>query len=189
MKKYTKQYINGEWREGKGEELFNYNPYTGELLYSYHASSKDDVDDAYEAAKKAQSDWESTSPEQKKSFLIKLASIFTEMQDEIATCSVNEGGKVLSLAQFEAGECIIAIEEAIRYTSMPNGTIYPSNCPGKDVFSYREAKGVVGVISPWNMPFILASRIIFPAIACGNTVVLKPSSDTPASAFLIAEAF
>ena len=189
MKSYNKQYIGGEWREGKGEQLANHNPYTERLLYSYRAASREDVNDAYEAAQAAQAEWSVTTPAQRQNHLKKLIPVFEEMRDELTACSLEEGGKVPAIAQNETNECITAVEDCLHYPSMLNGTLFQSNRPGKDVIAYREAKGVVGVISPWNMPFVLATRNVMPALACGNTVVLKPSSDTPASAFVLAEAF
>jgi aldehyde dehydrogenase (NAD+) len=69
------------------------------------------------------------------------------------------------------------------------GQILPSNLPGKENYVFRQPKGVIAVIAPWNVPLVLAMRSVVPAIATGNTVVCKPASDTPASAFLIAELF
>ena len=189
MKAYTKQYINGEWREGRGEEMSNYNPYTGELLYTYKAASKEDVDDAYQAAKAAQVEWAKTTPAQKQQALRLLIPAFQSLADDFCAASLEEGGKSINSAKNEAFGCANAVESALQYTTMLNGSIIPSNKPGKENLIYRFPKGVVGIISPWNVPFGLAMRYIMPALACGNAVVLKPSSDTPASALLIAEAF
>ena len=190
MKEYNKLYINGEWREGHGEEQYNYNPYDGELLYSYKSATKEDVDDAFEAAKEAQLFWNEISPEQRRQHLKKLIPVLEKMQDEIQECTLKEGGKVLSIGLREHAGCMAALENSLNYTSMLEGTLYQSfKFPGKDVLSYKDAKGVIGIVSPWNMPLALSTRLLFPALACGNTVVLKPSSDTPAIALLLAEAF
>ena len=189
MKKYTKQYIGGTWREGRGKELSNYNPYTGELLYTYHGANAEDVDDAYRAAEAAAKEWALTTPSQRIQMMKKLIPAFESLREDIAACDTEEGGKIARMAGNKALGIIAAVEESLRYPPMINGTIMPSNVPGRESFGYRMPKGVVGIISPWNVPFGLAVRYIMPAIACGNAVVLKPSSDTPASALLIAEAF
>ena len=189
MKAYTHQYINGEWREGGGGELGNYNPYTGELLYTYKAASQADVDDAYAAAREAQIEWAKTTPAQKVEAMQALIPAFQSLADDFSAASLEEGGKSINMAQREAFGCAHSVESSFQFTSMMNGIIMQSNTPGKENFIYRFPKGVVGIISPWNVPFGLAMRYAMPALACGNAVVLKPSSDTPASAFLIAEAF
>ena len=189
MKEYTKQYINGQWREGRGKEMSNYNAYTGELLYKYNGASTEDVDDAYRAAEVAAAEWSVTTPAQRVQMLKKLIPAFESLKDDIIACDVAEGGKNIRQASNTPLGLIGTVEESLRYPPMINGTIMPSNTPGRESFGYRMPKGVVGVISPWNVPFGLAARYAIPAIACGNTVVLKPSSDTPASALIIAEAF
>ena len=189
MKHYTKQFIAGEWREGRGTELANYNPYSGELLYTYKGASQADVDDAYQAAKTAAVEWGATTPAQRVQMMKKLVPAFMELSEDIAAANLEEGGKTIGMARGEVFGLISAIEDSLRYPSMLNGTIMPSDTPGRESFGYRMPKGVISIISPWNLPFGLAVRYIMPAIACGNTVVLKPSSDTPASGLIIAEAF
>ena len=189
MKHYTKQYINGEWREGCGTEMSNYNPYTGELLYTYKGAGTKDIDDAYRSAAAAFEEWAARTPADKIQTMKKLIPAFESLRADIAACEIEEGGKSINMANNSAYGMIAAVEESLRYPPMINGTIMPSNTPGRESFGYRMPKGVVGVISPWNVPFGLAARYIMPALACGNAVVLKPSSDTPATAFIIAEAF
>ena len=189
MKQYTKQYINGEWREGSGREMSNYNPFTGELLYKYKGAGIKDIDDAYRAAQSASAEWAARTPAEKIQTMKKLIPAFESLRADIAACDVEEGGKLIRMAENKASGMIAAVEESLRYPLMVNGTIMPSNTPGRESFGYRMPKGVVGVISPWNVPFGLSARSVMPALACGNAVVLKPSSDTPATAFIIAEAF
>ena len=189
MKAYTKQYIAGKWREGRGKEMSNYNPYTGDLLYTYKGASKEDVDDAYLAAEAAAEEWALTTPMEKIQMMKKLIPAIESLSDDITSCNLEEGGKTISSGSFDAFSMIDAVEDAMRYPPMLTGTIMPSNVSGRECFGFRMPKGVVGIISPWNHPFGLAVRYIMPAIACGNAVVLKPSSDTPGSAMIIAEAF
>jgi aldehyde dehydrogenase (NAD+) len=190
MKEYTQQYINGEWRMGTGNSMLeNRNPYTGEVLYTYRSASRQDVDDAYQAAYEAQKLWKKTSPAEKQAYLERLVQVITEERDNVYYWTCSEGGSIKPKSDFEFFTSIAFVKEAMSFPERMKGTILPSNIPGKENYIYREPKGVIGVIAPWNVPLVLAMRSVLPAIACGNTVVLKPASDTPASAFMIAEFF
>lgn len=190
MEQYTKQYINGEWLEGTGEStLKNYNPYTGDLLYEYRSGSAADVDQAYKAAKKAQPKWEALLPAERRKHLEKLLNVLRDHEQEIRDLLIEEGGSAPSKVDFEVNTSQAIINEGMTFPEHMEGTIIPSNIKDKKNFIIRKPVGVIGVISPWNVPFVLSLRSVIPAIATGNTVVLKPSSDTPASALLIAELF
>ncbi|MCL2391330.1 MAG: aldehyde dehydrogenase family protein [Oscillospiraceae bacterium] len=189
MKQYTKQYIGGQWREGRGKEMSNFNPYTNELLYTYKGANQEDVDDAYKAAQAAQVEWAATTPAHKIQMLKKLIPAFESLREDMIACDTEEGGKSIHIGGVDLNYIIEAIEDAIRYPTMIQGTIMPSNIPGRECYGYKVPKGVIGVISPWNHLFVLAMRYTLPAIACGNAVVLKPSSETPGSAMILAEAF
>lgn len=189
MKEYTKQYIGGEWREGSGAEMVNTNPFTQQAIYTYRAASKKDVDDAYMAAEQAQKLWAATSPAEKQAMLEKLVGAIVEMKDDIYACLVEEAGSTKPKADFEFFTSIEIVKEAMQFPYMMDGKIMPSNIPGKDNYIFKAPKGVIGVIAPWNVPLVLAMRSVIPAIATGNAVVLKPATDTPGSAFLIAEFF
>ncbi|NLY37872.1 MAG: aldehyde dehydrogenase family protein [Firmicutes bacterium] len=190
MREYKYQYIDGQWREGTGSHMLeNRNPYTGELLYTYRSASTADVDAAYAAAARAQKEWAKTSPHEKQGMLEKLAQAVEELREDAYECLITEGGSTRPKADFEVATCIEFIKRAMNFPLMMNGKIMPSNIPGKENFIYREPKGVICVIAPWNVPMLLAMRSVAPAIATGNAVVLKPATDTPGSAFLLAEAF
>lgn len=189
MKKYTKQFIGGEWREGGGQKLPNYNPLTGELLYTYSAATKEDVDDAYAAAAKAQKEWAQTPPAHKKEMMVKLGAAITEMKDELISVMIEEGGSTQPKYMFEYTDSLNVVQDALHYPYMMDGKIMPSNVPGKENYIWRSPKGVICVIAPYNFPILLALRSVIPAVATGNAVVLKPASDTPASAMAIGEFF
>lgn len=190
MKVYDKQYINGQWREGTSEKVMeNRNPYTGELIYSYRAASTQDIDDAYAAAAAAQPAWEQVPPAEKAALLEKLATVIEEMHDDIAAVLIEEGGSAAPKVGFECGTSATIARQAMAFPYVLKGQIIPSDIPGKENYVYKKPKGVIGVIAPWNVPLVLAMRSVVPAVATGNTVVVKPASDTPASAFLIAEFF
>jgi len=187
---YTKQYINGKWVEGTGEStLENKNPYTGEVLYEYKSASAEDVDRAYQAAEKAQKKWTALLPAERGEYLEKLLQAMSDYEEEMRSVLIEEGGSAHSKVEFEVNTIRAFVKEAMTFPEHQEGTIVPSNIPGKKNFVIREPRGVIGVIAPWNVPFVLALRSVLPAIATGNTVVLKPASDTPASALLIAKMF
>lgn len=188
MKTYDKQYINGKWQEGTGESLLeNRNPYTGEVLYTYQSASTADVDQAYQAAQEVQKDWGGLLPSEREAYFDRLLEVMEELKEDTRAVLVEEGGSAANKQAFEL-ETIQAIVREFRGASAHmEGSILPSNVPGKKNLVTREPKGVIGVIAPWNVPFVLALRSVIPALATGNTVVLKPASDTPASAFHIAE--
>ena len=190
MKSYTKQYINGEWREGTSDkEMSNYNPLTNELIYTYQAASKKDVDDAYISALKAQKAWAKTSPAFKFEMLEKLKNVIIEMKSDIIDCLIEEGGSTLPKYMFEYTDTINVVIDSLHYPKMMDGKIMLSNIPGKDNYVYKTPKGVIAVIAPFNFPLLLAMRSVVPAVATGNAVVIKPATDTPAAAFLIGEFF
>lgn len=190
MKAYSQQYIGGEWRTGSGQsELKDINPFTGEVLYAYRSAGKQDVADAYAAAAETQEAWKRTTPQERRNLLEKLVEAIAAAKDDIYACLVEEGGSTKPKADFEFFTSMDIVKETMNFPLMMNGSILPSNIPGKENYIYKAPKGVIGVIAPWNVPLVLALRSVVPAVATGNAVVLKPSSDTPASAFLIASLF
>lgn len=190
MKHYPQQYIAGNWREGSGnKELANINPFTGQEIYRYRSAGVKDIDDAYHAAVQVQKEWARLLPAERQNYLEKLILAIKESEKEIYACLVKEGGSTRPKADFEFFTSIDIVKEAMRFPLMMEGKILPSNIPGKDNYVFKSPKGVITVIAPWNVPLVLAMRSVIPAIATGNAVVLKPSTDTPGSAFLIADFF
>lgn len=190
MRTYDKQFIGGEWREGTSDKLMeNRNPFTGELIYTYRAASTADIDDAYAAAVEAQKAWADVLPAEKAALLEKLAGVIEDMADDIAAVLIEEGGSTAPKVGFECGTSATIARQAMAMPYMMKGQIIPSDIPGKENYVFKRPKGVIGVIAPWNVPLVLAMRSVVPAVATGNAVVLKPASDTPGSAFLIAEFF
>lgn len=190
MKAYDKQFIGGQWREGRGQGfLENLNPYTGELLYSYRPASREDVDDAYAAAKEAQKVWSDYSPSAKVAAMERLLEIMREYRPIMDECLLLEAGCAKPKRDYEAGTSPDFVSYCMAFPKMMQGCIQTSDSPGQTNFVFRKPKGVITVIAPWNVPFILALRSVIPAVAAGNAVVLKPSTETPASAFIIGEMF
>ena len=190
MKEYTKQFINGKWIEGSSNKiLHNINPYTDKVLYEYCSASFDDVNQAFISAHEAFITWSLTPPNKKQALLEQLGAEMIKMKDDIYSCLIEEGGATYNKCDFEYHTTIDIIKQFINYPFVIDGKILLSNTTGRDNYIFKKPKGVIGVIVPWNVPILLAMRSVIPAIAVGNSVVLKPSSETPASAFLIAELF
>ena len=190
MKAYDKQYIDGQWREGRGEHILeDRNPYTGEVLYRYRSASREDVDDAYAAARRAQRKWYALAPSERVDAMERLYQTMKGFADIMDECLLLEDGGTFPKRSYEVGDSIKFIRYFMAFPQMMDGKIQVSDKQGQSNFVFRKPKGVITVIAPWNMPFILALRSVLPAIASGNAVVLKPSSDTPATAFIIAEVF
>lgn len=190
MKAYDKQYIGGVWRSGRGEKILeNRNPYSGELLYTYRSASREDVDDAYRAAKEAQKAWFALPPSERVDALERLRQVMLEYAPVMDECLLLENGAAAPKRAYEVGDSPKFVRYFMSFPLMMEGKIQASDTPGQVNYVFRKPKGVITVIAPWNVPFILALRSVLPAVATGNAVVLKPASDTPASAFIIAEMF
>ncbi len=179
--------INGEWLKG-GAESKNINPSDiTDDLGSMMSASSSQVVDAISAARAAQPAWEAVKLEEKKNLLHAIGQELIDRCDEIGTILSREEGKPFAegrgetfrageFYQYYAAECLRQIGESAA-----------SVRPGVNIDISREAVGVVGLITPWNFPIAIAAWKMGPALAYGNTVVLKPSEVTPATAHLLAE--
>ncbi|MBR2566797.1 MAG: aldehyde dehydrogenase family protein [Paenibacillus sp.] len=191
MGTWTKQYIAGKWVEGSGEKMLeNINPYTGEVIATWRSSSQDDIDQAYESAKKSAEEWSATLPSVKEGVLRQVSSLMDERKEEIIQLLITESGSTRIKAEAEFAAAKRIVDESSSFPFRMKGELLPSNTPGKENRIVREPKGVIGVIGPWNFPLHLCLRSVAPAIALGNGVVIKPASDTPITAgWLIADLF
>ncbi|ALD63155.1 aldehyde dehydrogenase [Arthrobacter sp. LS16] len=184
-------FINGQWVQGtSASTLTSSNPFDDAVLAEIRQASTADVDAAYQAAAEAQSAWAALPPAGRTAVLEKAADYLQANYKDILALLSAESGSAQLKANIELGGTIAAIREAATFPSRVHGKIMPSNFPGKENRVYREPLGVVAVISPWNFPMLLSARSVAPALALGNTVVLKPASDTPLSgALVLAKAF
>ncbi|MDR2378431.1 MAG: aldehyde dehydrogenase family protein [Bifidobacteriaceae bacterium] len=183
---FDKQFIAGEWREGgSAKEAPDIDPYTGQTLTTIRLASRDDVDQAYAAAIEAQREWGEAAPARRAGVIAEAGRILAERQDEIVDWLIHESGSARFKAGFEAGLVAGAapLQAAMPYRA--HGLIKPSDVPATENRVLRQALGVITVISPWNFPFILSMRSVMPALALGNSVVLKPASDTPVTGGLL----
>ena len=169
-----------------GEFLDGINPATAEIYYQVPNSNKKDISVAVSAAQKAFAEWSNTAAEKRFSILNKIADLIDEHADELALAETNDNGKPLWLSKavdikraadnfrfFATGIMHFASES--HFTNDKNAVNY----------TLRQPIGVVGCISPWNLPLYLFTWKIAPALAAGNCVIAKPSEVTPVTAFLL----
>jgi aldehyde dehydrogenase (NAD+) len=176
----AQQYIDGEWRPGTGSwDIIDFNPYDGEKLASITIATVDEIDEAYRAAERAQKQWAETNPYARRAVFEKALQLVQERADEITDVIIAELGGTRLKAGFELHLAQEFLREAIHLSLRPEGRIIPSPTDGKENRVYRVPVGVVGVISPFNFPFLLSLKSVAPALALGNGVVLKPHQNTP----------
>ncbi|MEU6801705.1 aldehyde dehydrogenase family protein [Streptomyces neyagawaensis] len=176
----AQQYIGGEWRPGTGSwDIIDFDPYDGEKLASITIATVDEVDEAYRAARDAQREWAGVSAYARRAVFEKALRVVEEREREIAEVIIAELGGTRLKAGFELHLAKEFLRESIQLTLRPEGRIIPSPVEGKENRLYRVPVGVVGVISPFNFPFLLSLKSVAPALALGNGVVLKPHEDTP----------
>ncbi|MEO0099425.1 MAG: aldehyde dehydrogenase family protein [candidate division WOR-3 bacterium] len=189
MAKIYYNFIDGKWVESKTKRTYeNRNPANyEEVIGVFPSSNAEDVDLAVKAAKKAYQHWRKVPPPKRGEILRKAGEILLERKEEIAQIMTREMGKVLKETRGDVQEGIdtafYAAGEGRRLFSFTT----PSELPNKVCMVYRQPIGVWGIITPWNFPLAIPSWKIFPALLCGNTVVFKPATDTPATAFLLVE--
>ncbi|WP_299680999.1 aldehyde dehydrogenase [uncultured Tenacibaculum sp.] len=184
-----KNYINGEFINPVDENYIdNFNPSVGEVYGQIPNSSKEDVELAYKAAKEAFPVWSKTTLEERSRTLLKIADLITKKLDFLAEAEAKDNGKPLSLAK-----AIDIPRASSNFRFFANAiTQFPSEAHesvGLNAmnFTLRHPIGVVGCISPWNLPLYLFTWKIAPAIAAGNCVVAKPSEVTPMTAYLLGD--
>ncbi|MET8132828.1 MULTISPECIES: aldehyde dehydrogenase family protein [unclassified Streptomyces] len=176
----AQQYIDGEWRPGTGSwDIIDFNPYDGEKLASITIATVDEVDEAYRAAERAQKKWGATNAYARRAVFEKALAVIDEREAEITEVIIAELGGTRLKAAFELHLVREFLRESVQLALRPEGKIIPSPVDGKENRLYRVPVGVVGVISPFNFPFLLSIKSVAPALALGNGVVLKPHQNTP----------
>ena len=174
-------YIAGEWVDAvSGETFESTSPADGETLGIFPKSGQADVDRAVAAAKGAFEDWRLVPAPRRGEILFRFAQLLTDEKEELSQLMTHEMGKVLPEARGDVQE---AIDMAFYMGGEGRrlfGQTTPSELREKFNMSVRMPIGVVGVITPWNFPIAIPSWKILPALICGDTVVFKPATDTPA---------
>jgi malonate-semialdehyde dehydrogenase (acetylating)/methylmalonate-semialdehyde dehydrogenase len=164
-----------------------FNPATGQQSGAVDFASAEEVDRGVKAARKAFPGWRSTSLSKRSDLLFRMRETFHQHREDFARILTAEHGKVLSDALGEVARGIEVIEYACGVPTLLKGEYSEQASTGIDVYSIRQPLGVVAGITPFNFPAMVPMWMFAPAIACGNTFVLKPSEKDPSASLLIAE--
>ncbi len=189
MAEIYKNYIAGTWVEAKSGRTFeNRNPANrNDLIGRFPASSSEDVNEAVTAAKEAFRKWRLVPAPQRGEILYRVGELLRKHKEEIARSMTREMGKILKESRGDVQEGIDTAFYAAGEGRRLFGETTPSELPDKFAMSIRAPIGVCGLIAPWNFPMAIPTWKLFPALLCGNTVVLKPAGDTPHTAVRLFE--
>ena len=182
-------FINGEWRDAAGGKTIEVvNPATEEVIAEVASAEQSDVDAAVAAARAAfDGPWGRLSARERGTLIWKIGERLMERADEIARLETLHNGKPI----FESRQIEIpAAAECFQYFAGWADKIHGETIPVKGnylTYTLREPIGVIAAIVPWNFPLLLTSWKVAPALACGNTIIIKPASQTPLTALALAE--
>ena len=186
----TRLWIANEWADARSGRTFaTTNPATEEVIADVAEAGEDDIDRAVRAARDAFADsrWRRMNPHKRSRLLWKLADLIDANADELGLTETRDNGK----PYFEARRIDIpSVSQTLRYYAGLADKVQGDTVPVPGPFlnyTLREPVGVVGAIIPWNFPLSMAAWKVAPALACGNTVVLKPAEETPLTALRLGE--
>ncbi len=183
-----RNFINGEYVAPiEGKYLDKLSPVTGKKIYELPASTEIDVVKAIQAAQNAFEDWSALKAAERSRILNRVADIIDRRADELAEAESRDVGKTLELAK-KLDMPRAALNFRFFASAIMHKQEMATDMDGEAInYVLRQPVGVAGLISPWNLPLYLLSWKIAPALACGNTVVCKPSEFTSKTAFLLGE--
>lgn len=183
-------FINGEWIDSKEYTLIK-SPYSGELIAEIPVATLEEVDLAIDAAYQARNTMSEMTSHQRAKILENLANLLGKRSEEAAKIIAEEAAKPIKTAHGEVARTIQTYKFAAEEAKRLNGETIPMDAApggeGRLAYTVREPLGVIGAITPFNFPMNLVAHKVGPAIASGNTVVLKPAGQTPLSAYFLAE--
>jgi len=187
----TQLFINNEWVDAKSKKSFDtVNPVDETVIATVQEAGKEDVDEAVAAAATAFESWKHTDTSMRRNLLLKLADLVEKHQDRLAQVESMDNGKPFHVAR---NVDVAAVIEHLRYMAgwADKGTgklITPTaQSSSLHVYTLRQPIGVCGQIIPWNFPLLMLAWKIAPALACGNTIVMKLSEKTPLSGLLMCD--
>jgi len=187
----TEMLIGGKWTTGTESETFvTRNPATGEVLAELPEGTTSDVSAAVEAAAAAfvSPEWAGMLPSERARLLLRIADLIEQHADELARLETTDQGQPLAVSR---GYSVPNLVEHFRYyagwATKITGITAPLSVPDVDYRTHREPLGVCGLITPWNFPLMILGWKLAPALATGNTVVIKPAEQTPLSTLRLAE--
>lgn len=196
LKKSHKHLINGQWVDSASNKKFScYDPATGEKIADIASGDQEDIQRAVQAAKNAfeNSAWRNLTPSERGKMIWRVGELILKYQDELAELESIDNGKPMSVAK--AADVALAADlfhYMAGWATKIEGQTIPISVPyagAQRFFAYtvKEPVGVVGQIIPWNFPLLMAAWKLGPALATGNTIVLKPAEQTPLSALKLGE--
>ncbi|GLZ06793.1 putative aldehyde dehydrogenase DhaS [Actinomadura sp. NBRC 104412] len=183
--------IDGKWTAGRGTTFPTYDPATGKVIDEVPEATDADVDEAVEAAARAfeSAEWAGMLPAARARLMLRLADLVERNAEELSRLETTDQGQPL----YVSGGSVAGLAEHLRYyagwaTKITGVTASPS-VPDVDFRTHREPLGVCALIVPWNFPLPIAAWKFAPALAAGNTVVIKPAEQTPLSTLRLGELF
>lgn len=180
-------FIDGRFVAARGETIAVENPATHTTIGHIPDSDAEAVNTAVAAARRAQPSWEKRPAIERAGFLRQISAKLRERVAEFADIIVREQGKVRALAEVEVNFTADYIDYMAEWARRIEGEVIESDRAGESIFLLRKPVGVVAGILPWNFPFFLIARKMAPALVTGNTVVIKPSEETPLNAYAFAK--
>ena len=175
------QYVDGEWIEGKSDDQITVRDPAepGEPIAAFPGGSPAQARAAVRAADAASASWAATPPVEREAVLYEVADRIDDAKDSLAETLTREEGKPISSSRGEVGRAAEIFRFFANQARTATGDTVPSNDPETFTYTVREPLGVVSLITPWNFPIATPSWKLATALATGNAVVLKPSSETP----------
>lgn len=187
MKQYE-MYINGEFIENGNRKMLDIiNPARETIISKVPFATKEDVDKAIDCAYEAQKSWAKLPAIERGKYLHKIASLMRENIDTLATVMAEEQGKTMDLSITEVNLSADYLDFMAEFARRYEREILQSDRPNENILIYKQPIGVVAGILPWNFPVFSIVRKVGPALLTGNTIVIKPSSETPNNAFEFAK--
>ncbi|HET9100044.1 MAG TPA: aldehyde dehydrogenase family protein, partial [Acidobacteriaceae bacterium] len=163
------------------------NPTTEEVISEVPSGTLEDVNAAVVAAEKAQKSWSQLPAIERAQYLREIAQAIRSDRERLARVITEEQGKILSLAQVEVDFSADYLDYMAEFARRYEGEIIQSDRRGENILLFKHPIGVIAGILPWNFPFFLIVRKMAPALVTGNTIIIKPSSETPNNAFEFAK--
>ncbi len=185
-------FVDGAYVSGKGDTFEKVNPATGELVKLVASATKEEVDQAVQSARRALSGpWSKMSVQERVGVLRRIAEEITKREAAFLRAEILDTGKPVTLAShldIPRGAANFNVFADLIY-GVPTEAFEMPTPDGDGAINYalRRPRGVIAIVSPWNLPLLLTTWKIAPALACGNTVVVKPSEETPSTATLLGE--
>ena len=181
--------IDGRLVVGEGADFGVTDPSTGRLHASLHASSEDQLRAATDAARRAQPGWQALAQPDRSRALRRVAEGIRDNDERLAEALTRETGRPLTRNRLYVDMAVDLFHMYAELSRALGGRVAPSNDPGQLSLVLRAPYGVVGCLIPWNYPLLLMVFKVAPALAAGNTVVIKPASETPLSLMVLSDVF